>query len=159
MLTSNTAMSEVIRLIDGKSGACVTGTPVATGWNKAQTTVARRLLGLARVTGAWTDAETLTLRWEKASDGSGTGAATVKEIVFAAHATDNDDLMAMLDISHLDYDTAKPFMRLSAIASGASGGQIAVLVVGGDLRYTPEDDSVTGLTTGLKKILRGATGS
>jgi len=160
MLTQNLAISEYIRLLKMKSAAVTDVAPLESAWISSQALDgARRMCALCGVTGAWTDAETLTFRWEKASDASGTGAATVKEIVRSAHATANDDILMMMDLSHLDIDTAKPFNRVTVLASAGSGGQAALAIVGGDMRHTPQDDAVTSASTGLVKILRLATGT
>lgn len=160
MLPHNTALSEYTRLIEGVSDdTVIAADPLESGWHKAETTGCRRFLGLCAVTGEWTDAETLTFRWAIASDAAGTGAATVKEIVRDAHATANDNILMMMDMSHLDYTAAKPFCQLSVLASSTGGGAAALMILGGDMRYTPQDDSVTGKSTDLVEILRGATGT
>lgn len=161
MLSDNTCLSERTRVLDGKAGTPVTGTDLEGTWTKyADPTLgARRLLAILGVTGEFTDAETLTFRIEKATDSGGTGKATVKEIVRAAHATENDNIMLEIDAHPNDLGVTFTHVRIVAIASAGAGGLVWMALLGGDLRNTPEGDDDSGDSTGLVDILRGATGS
>lgn len=85
-------------------------------------------------------AETIDFALYQATDTSGTSAKALKASTqLAAHATNNDSKIVVItaDVADLDIDNGFVTVAGRCVTGGATGGVVALTVLGSDLRYGP----------------------
>lgn len=129
-MSLNERLSEGLALVGTLDPVAVVDTELFTDW--VDVSEFKKVLCIALL-GGWA-AETIDVVLYQATDGSGTGAKTLKAATqLAAHATNNDNTQLMIEADNTDLDVANSFthVRAGIVSGSTSGGTGALLILGG----------------------------
>jgi len=146
MFNPNALISEYIGVLTAKGGTA-SSTPLITAWVKPGSF--RRVLGILALGDM--ASETIDCVLMRAVDSGGTSPTNVKLATqLAAHASNNDNKIILLNASEADYDPAKPFMALKVTTGGATGGLVAMTLLGS----MPREENIAALESSVVQIVK-----
>lgn len=128
-------LAEEAAVLAAKAGTA-NSTPLVTSYVSAANAGKITLIGVT----ADMASETIDFALYQATDTSGTSAKSLKAATqLAAHATNNDSKIVVITADAADLDLDNGFVTVAGrcVTGGATGGVVALTVLGSELRYGP----------------------
>lgn len=139
----NAFINEVVPVLEHKAAVATSAAPLVTTYVDTRKTGHR--FTLIAILGDMAS-ETIDVAIFKASDSSGTGAASLKAATqLAASATANDNKAVIVEIEASEIDLAKPFIAGRCVTGSTVGGVVGLVLLMSGQHHGPGSDDNTNV--------------